>query len=68
MAYNRPATPHTFPRRSGSVQGHPHLPGVGKVPGVGPVVHVVEGGFPDELGLNEEGLTNTVAENAVGRK
>jgi hypothetical protein len=42
MAYTRPATPHTFPRRCGSVQGHPPLPGVGTVPGVGPVFHVVK--------------------------
>jgi hypothetical protein len=66
MAYLRPATPHTFPRRSGSVQGHPPLPGVGTVSGGVPVVHVVEEEFPDEEGLNEDGLTNTVAENAVG--
>jgi hypothetical protein len=66
MAYPRPATPHTFPRRSGSVQGHPPLSGVGTVPGVGPVVHAVEEELPDEEGLNEEGLTSTVAENAVG--
>jgi hypothetical protein len=66
MAYTRPATTHTFLRRSGIGQGHPPLPGVGTVPGVGPVVHVVEEGFPDEEGLNEDGLTSTVAENAVG--
>jgi hypothetical protein len=33
---------------------------------VGPVVHVVEEEFPDEEGLNEDGLMNTAAENAVG--
>jgi hypothetical protein len=51
MAYTRPATTHTFPRRSGIWQRHPPLPGVGTVLGVGPVVHVVEEGFPDEEGL-----------------
>jgi hypothetical protein len=66
MAYPRPATTHTFPRRSGSVQGHPPLPGVWAVPGVGPVVHAVEEEFPDAEGLNENGVTNTMAENAVG--
>jgi hypothetical protein len=66
MAFPRPATTHTFPHRSGSVQGHPPLPGVGAVPGVGPVVNDVEEEFSDEEGLNEDGLTNTVADNAVG--
>jgi hypothetical protein len=66
MACTRPATPHTSPCRSGSVQGHTPLPGVGTVPGVGPVVHVFVEEFPDEEGLNEDGLTNTGAENAVG--
>jgi hypothetical protein len=66
MVYPRPATTQTFPRRSGTVQGPPPLPGVGTVPGVGPGVHAVEEGFPDKEGLNEDGLTDTVAENAVG--
>jgi hypothetical protein len=30
------------------------------------VVHAVEEGFPDEEGLKEDGLTNAVAEKAVG--
>jgi hypothetical protein len=66
MAYTGPATPHTFPRRSGIGQGHPRLPGVGTVPGVGPVSHVFEEGSPDEEGLKEDGVTSTVAENSVG--
>jgi hypothetical protein len=65
-AYTRPATPNTFPRRSGSVLGNSPLLGVGTVPGVGPVVHAVEEGFPDEEVLNEDVLTSTMAENAVG--
>jgi hypothetical protein len=66
MAYTRPATPHTFPRPSGSVQGHPPLPGVVTVPGVGPVVNAVEEVSPDEEGLNEDVVASTVAENFVG--
>jgi hypothetical protein len=66
-AYTRPATPNTFPRRSGIVLGNSPLLGVGTVPGVGPVVHAVEERFPDEEVLNEDVLTSTVAENAVGR-
>jgi hypothetical protein len=66
MAYTRPATPHTSPRRSGIVQGHPPLPGFGTVPGVGPVVNAVEEVSPDEEGLNEDVVASTVAENDVG--
>jgi hypothetical protein len=42
MEYTCPSTPTISPCRSGSVHGHPPLPGVGTVPGVGPVVNAVE--------------------------
>jgi hypothetical protein len=41
-------------------------PGVGTISGVGAVLHVDEEGFPDEDGLNEDRLTSTVTENAMG--
>ena len=66
VTHPQPGTPHTFPRRYGGLQGHPHLPEVGTVPGVGPAVHAVEELFPDEEGLNEDVVENTVAKNAVG--
>ena len=66
VTHPQPGTPHTFPRHYGGVQGHPHLPEVGTVPGVGPAVHAVEELFPDEEGLNDDVVENTVAKNAVG--
>jgi hypothetical protein len=65
MAHTRPATLHTFLRRSGSVQGHPPLPGIGTVPGVCPVVNAVEEESLDVESLKED-VVGTVAENDVG--